>query len=146
MNQLLKIDFVRFCLVGALGFVINYILLTLLYKILHSPLFLAQLVAAEVALFSNFIFHHHWTYKASKVRKTITTLIVQFHLTSWVAIVGSALIVSFCVRELGLNYGIALILSSAIALAWNFAWSKFVIWRKRDETVHHEKTEKEGAA
>jgi dolichol-phosphate mannosyltransferase len=133
MRRLLKIDFVRFCIVGASGFVINLALLTLLYKRLHSPLFIAQILAAEVALFSNFMFHHHWTYKANNVRKTISKLIVQFHMTSWVAVVGSALIVSFGVHVMHLQYFTALVAASATALFWNFAWSKFVIWRHQHE-------------
>jgi putative flippase GtrA len=77
LQKLLSIDFVRFCIVGTLGFLINLAILTLLYNTLHSSLFLAQVIAAEVALFSNFLFHHRWTYRASRVRKTITKLIIQ---------------------------------------------------------------------
>jgi dolichol-phosphate mannosyltransferase len=139
MRRLLKIDFVRFCIVGSLGFVINFFLLTLLYKVFHSPLFIAQIAAAEVALFSNFMFHHHWTYKASNVRKTITKLIVQFHVTSWAAILGSAVIVSLGVHVFKLNYVIALVFASASALFWNFGWSKFVIWRRHGEGSKQDK-------
>jgi len=130
MQALLRSDFIRFCLVGALGFLINLGILTLLYKILHSPLFISQIIAAEIALFSNFLFHHHWTYKANKVRKTMTKLIVQFHLTSWVAVIGSAMIVSGGVHVLHLHYLPSLVLAAGGAMVWNFAWSKFVIWRK----------------
>jgi len=145
MRRLLKIDFVRFCIVGALGFVINFLLLSLLYKVLHSPLFIAQILAAEVALFSNFMFHHHWTYKANQVRKTITKLIVQFHATSWVAVVGSAAMVSFGVHVLHLSYGVALVLASATALFWNFGWSKFVIWRRHSDPSKHDNESEEVA-
>ncbi len=133
MQRLLRIDFVRFCLVGSLGFLINLALLTLFYKTLHSPLFVAQIIAAEIALFSNFMFHHHWTYKASKARKTISRLIVEFHLTSWVAVIGSALIVSFGVHALNLPYITALVLAASGAMLWNFGWSKFVIWRRHPD-------------
>ncbi len=120
----------RFCLVGALGFLINLVLLDILYKWLHSPLILSQIVASEIALFSNFMFHHRWTYKAHHVRKTITKLIVQFHLTSWVAVVGSTILVTVGVTVFKLDSSVSLVIASAIALFWNFAWSKFVIWRK----------------
>lgn len=143
MRKLLKHDFVRFCIVGASGFVINLILLTLFYKILGSPLFVAQIIASEIALFSNFMFHHKWTYKENKVRKTITSLIVQFHLTSWIAVVGSAFLVTFGVHVLHLPYIIALALSAAIALFWNFAWSKFVIWRDHSTVSVHGKNMEE---
>ena len=132
LKQLLEIDFIRFCIVGAFGFIINAILLMILNADLHST-FVAQLIAAEVALFSNFIFHHKWTYRANKVRKTISTLIVQFHITSWAAIIASALIVWAGVKFLHLHPLTALVISSITALFWNFAWSKFVIWRKNSD-------------
>lgn len=126
---LLRISFVRFCIVGTLGFVINAVLLHILDKDLRSP-FVAQLIASEIALFSNFLFHHHWTYKETKVRKTITTLIVQFHATSWAAIIGSAIIVTVGVKYLHLNELVALVFASALALFWNFGWSRYVIWHQ----------------
>jgi putative flippase GtrA len=129
MKRLLEIDFVRFCIVGGLGFVINFALLIGLTKFIGLPVFWAQLIGAEVALFSNFILHHNWTYKEKKVKKSIGTLLVQFHATSWPAIVGSTLMVAGGVKFLHLSKLVALLVSSVIALAWNFSWSKFVIWR-----------------
>ncbi len=133
IKRLLKIDFVRFCIVGGTGFVINLIILTILHQALSMPIFFAQLIAAEIALFSNFILHHNWTYKNNKVKKTITTLLIQFHVTSWPAILGSAVMVSLCEKVLGFNELYSLITSSLIALLWNFGWSKYVVWRKVTE-------------
>jgi dolichol-phosphate mannosyltransferase len=129
MRKLLKFDFVRFCVVGASGFLFNLALLSLFYKYAGWPLFWSQLLAAEIALFSNFILHHTWTYKANKVDKTLLQLIIQFHLSSWVAILGSAVLVNGGVRWLHLSYFLALVMSSAIALGWNFGWTKLVIWK-----------------
>lgn len=129
IEHLLKIDFVRFCIVGGTGFVINFVILTLLHKVLHLPIFMSQLVGAEIALFSNFMLHHNWTYKNKKVKKTIPNLLVQFHATTWPAIIGSAAMVDAGVRFLHLSNLIALAASSAVALLWNFFWSKYVIWR-----------------
>ena len=134
MHKLLGYSFVRFCLVGALGFVINFVLLTLLYRELRWPVFIAQLISSEIALFSNFLFHHHWTYKDHNVQKTITRLLIEFHVTSWAAILGSAVIVSLGVAVLHLHYSVALVIASAIALGWNFTWSRFVIWRKHEHS------------
>jgi dolichol-phosphate mannosyltransferase len=128
--RLLKVDFVRFCIVGGTGFVINFILLTFLNKVVGMHIFLAQFIGAEVALFSNFMLHHHWTYKHHKVEKEKHQLLVQFHLTSWPAIVGSASMVTICEHILHFSNFTALATSSAIALLWNFLWSKYVIWRK----------------
>lgn len=146
VRRLLQIDFVRFCLVGATGFIINYTILTILNEWLHSPLYVAQLLAAEIALFSNFMFHHRWTYKASTVRKTISKLIIQFHATSWVAVVGSVLMVTAGVKFLHLSNLMALVLSSATALLWNFSWSKYVIWHSRGDSKNDTPAEKPEAA
>lgn len=129
IRNVMKADFARFCLVGLAGFVINFILLTFLYKTLHVHLFISQLIAAEVALFNNFMWHHHWTYKDRGGHKTIGSLIIQFHATSWVAIIGSALLMSLGVNVWHISYSAALVFSSAVALFWNFGWTKFVIWR-----------------
>jgi dolichol-phosphate mannosyltransferase len=132
LERLLKIEFIRFCIVGGTGFVINLILLLLLHKALGINIFVSQLIGAEISLFSNFMLHQHWTYKAHKVEKTLTNLLVQFHLTSWPAIIGSALMVTGGEKLLHLSNVVALVVSSVIALLWNFVWSKFVVWRDVD--------------
>lgn len=132
--RLLKVDFIRFCIVGGTGFVINLILLNLLHSVLKIPIVVAQLIAAEISLFSNFMLHHHWTYKSSKVDKSLRVLIVQFHATSWPAILGSSVMVGVGVKTFHLKTFEALAMSSAIALVWNFCWSKFVIWKDTTKT------------
>jgi len=129
IERLLRIEFIRFCIVGGTGFVINFIILIALRDLFGFPAFPAQLIGAEVSLFSNFMLHHHWTYKAHKVEKSIKQLVVQFHLSSWPAIIGSALMVAGAERYLHLDNILALSVSSAIALVWNFLWSKFIIWK-----------------
>jgi putative flippase GtrA len=127
--RLLKVEFIRFCIVGVTGFIINFILLYILNGVFGLYIVLAQLIGAEVALFSNFIMHHNWTYKHHKVEKTKHRLIMQFHLTTWPAILGSVAMVSVSVKVFHLSNFVALIISSVISLFWNFVWSKYVIWR-----------------
>jgi dolichol-phosphate mannosyltransferase len=129
LKHLLKIDFVRFCVVGGTGFVINFIILVTLHDFLNVTIFAAQLIGAEIALFSNFMLHHHWTYKDNNVEKSIPTLLAQFHASSWPAIIGSASMVTLAETYLHFSSLMALVTSSLIALFWNFGWSKYVIWR-----------------
>ncbi len=129
LGRLLKIDFIRFCIVGGTGFVINLVILVMLRKFFGWPVFVSQFIGAEVALFSNFMLHHHWTYKTHNVEKSIPKLILQFHATSWPAILGSSVMVTIGEKVLHLGNLPALILSSTVVLFWNFVWSKFVVWR-----------------
>lgn len=126
---LLRVEFIRFCIVGGTGFLINFVLLILLNKVFGLYIFLAQFIGAEVALFSNFILHHHWTYNRHKVDKSTRLLIIQFHLTTWPAILGSAVMVTVSVKFFHLSNFVALAISSFISLLWNFFWSKYVVWR-----------------
>lgn len=129
LQRLLKIDFVRFCIVGGTGFIINLSILAFLHQVVNAPIFIAQLIGAEIALFSNFWLHHHWTYKRNNVIKSKQTLLLQFHASSWPAILGSASMVTLFATLLHFNDLMALVSSSLIALFWNFGWSKYVIWR-----------------
>jgi len=129
LTDLLKVDFIRFCIVGGTGFVINLCLLTILTHAFNWSVVLAQFISAEIALFSNFMLHHNWTYKHKKVNKKLSTLVIQFHATTWPAILGSTVMVVAGYKIFHLNELFALSISSAVALLWNFTWSKYVIWR-----------------
>ncbi|MBI2591887.1 GtrA family protein [Candidatus Saccharibacteria bacterium] len=137
IKNLHKIDFVRFCIVGTSGFIINFALLTTLYKVIGLHVFVAQLISSEIALFNNFVLHNNWTYK-NRSDKSIKRLLIQFHASSWSAILGSAVIVSVAVKTFNLNYVVALVIASAAGLFWNFAWTKFVIWRRHHEVALQE--------
>ena len=128
--NLLKIDFIRFTIVGGTGFIINFVILLLLNKVLGLYIFVAQLIGAEIALFSNFMLHDNWTYKHHKVKKNKRRLLIQFHATTWPAILGSALMVTGLEKLLKFNSLDALAVSSIVSLMWNFFWSKYVVWRK----------------
>jgi putative flippase GtrA len=129
VEALLKVEFIRFCIVGGTGFLINLVFLALLPKLFGFPVPVAQFIGAEIALFSNFMLHHHWTYTRHKVKKSMRVLIIQFHLTTWPAILGSVAMVSISVEFFHLGKIVALIISSAISLIWNYFWSKYVVWR-----------------
>jgi dolichol-phosphate mannosyltransferase len=129
LRHFIRIEFVRFSIVGGVGFLINLFLLYILNRIIGVPIFISQLIGAEVSLFSNFMLHHHWTYKSHNVNKSVARLLVQFHATSWPAILGSALMVTAGRNILHLSDLFALVISSFIALAWNFAWTKYIIWK-----------------
>ena len=128
ITELTKIDFVRFCIVGGLGFIVNLILLTILHKLFNIPIFAAQFFGSEIALFNNFLLHHYWTYKYKKVQKKKRNLILQFHATSWPAILGSTVMVGVLVDSFKFDSTEALIIASLTALFWNFLWSKYVVW------------------
>lgn len=127
-------QFLRFCFVGGLGFIINAVLLHLFHGVFSWPLLVAQAVASEIALFHNFMWHHHWTYIDNHVHKSFKRLVVEFHASSWTGVIGSSLILVSLVKWAHLSEFVALVISSAILLVWNFVFTKYVVWRKHEAT------------
>lgn len=131
---LLKHDFVRFCLVGVSGFLINLIILKALHDAWHWPIVVATLLGSEVAYFSNFLFHNFWTYKHNpKVEKSFARLLVQFHMSAWSGMALNTVIVYLAVTFVRLDSAIGLAIASIIVLFWNYVWTKFYIWRNQHE-------------
>ena len=124
-----KIDAMRFIVVGAGGFTINFAVLLLLHGILGLPVLLGQLLAAECAILSNYYFHSIWTYRGAKVKSTVIRL-AQFHITAWVGSGITTVVLVGAVHLLHANYLLALVYGSAIGLVWNYLWTKYLIFAK----------------
>lgn len=134
IKYLLKIDFTRFCVVGAMGFAINFILLQFIKDMLGVNVFIAQLIAGELSLLHNFIWHQNWTYRGIS-KKSVKELLIEFHVTSWIAILGGAFFVGLLEERYSYGNLPALAITSFILLFWNFLWTKLFVWRKKDSFV-----------
>ncbi len=134
VRSLLKQDFVRFCMVGVLGFLINLVILKLLHDAWHWHIIIATLIGSEAAYFSNFLLHNSWTYKhRATVQKSFGKLLLQFHLSAWSGMVLNVLIVFVAVSMFHLDSAIGLVIASVIVLFWNYIWTKSYIWRNQHE-------------
>lgn len=131
LRRQLKREFVRFCLVGAVGFLVNLATLHLFKDVLRAPIILAVLGGGEVALISNFLFHNYWTYRERAQNKRIAVLFLQFHIAFWSGNGINALLTLFMIMKLGWHETLSLAIASAIVLFWNFAWTRYYIWRAK---------------
>ncbi len=127
-------EFVKFCLVGAVGFVVNLSTLTLTHNVLGLPVELAVILGGEVALVSNFLFHNYWTYKKRYQNKKIGVLFLQFHVAFWSGNGINAILTLLMIKQLGWSPAVSLAIASAAVLFWNFVWTRFYIWRAKDIT------------
>lgn len=136
MKKYLKIDFVRFCIVGSVGFLVTAITLRLVHGLLGLDITLATLLGGEVGLLSNFVFHETWTYKhVNHKGKPISKKLIHFHMSSWSGVAIITGIESVCVKAFHLNYLIALVIASGITLFWNFFWTKYFIFKGHTPTA-----------
>jgi|GEM_PF-527182 len=129
-ERALKIDFVRFFIVGSVGFTLTAIGLRLFHGMLGIHITLATLMSSEIGLLSNFFFHLHWTYnKVDHSHKTPLTKFVHFHMSSWSGVVLITILESVGVKLLHLNYLVSLVGAAGITMFWNFFWTKYYIFK-----------------
>jgi putative flippase GtrA len=119
----------RFAIVGSIGFVANYIVLSIAQTVVDNHV-LAEIIAVLFALQITFILHDAWTYKEGhhgydkkKISRYFSYLLSNF--------IGSAITVLLFALVYGLTPRFfALALAAIGGMVWNFVMNKFVIWRK----------------
>lgn len=124
--------FMKFAVVGTIGFVINTIGLEVLVYFHYHPA-LAAALGAECAIISNFILNNFWTFKHKKINQDqILIKFFQFNLTSVGAIIIQAVSVWLGVYLFGLaSYRLFYIIGVIIGLFWNYTTYNLVIWSKK---------------
>jgi hypothetical protein len=129
-NKMLKIDFVRFGLVGSVAFTVNYLFLSLFFRLLKVEIIVSQIFAGEIALLVNFSLHNYWTYKNHE-HISFYKKLFNFHLTSLAGQVIILTIEIVAVKLLKIHYGISLIIASSVAMIWNFIWTKYYVFKSK---------------
>jgi putative flippase GtrA len=126
--KLLAYDKIRFIFVGGLGFVVNYLMLALVYDFLSAPILLAQIVAAETALLATFVGNNFWAFRGHH-HIPIKEKILKFHATAGIGLVINSSFVVVLVKYAHFYYGLALVVGSLAALIWNYTMNKKVIFK-----------------
>ncbi|MBI4100882.1 GtrA family protein [Candidatus Microgenomates bacterium] len=119
----------RFLSVGGVGFIINFTVLTILHGWLKMWLVPSQLIAAELAILSNYNLHNRWTYKNRSTDPGWLKLL-KFHGTAWTGGLVISLTLFAAVRWLHVHYLVGLVAGSAAGLVWNFLWNRYFVWRR----------------
>lgn len=133
-HKIFSHKFVRFLLVGSVGFVINYIFLTITYRLLHIPIFISQLLSAEIALLATFTGNNFWAFRGHH-HISIKSKLLKYHLTSGSGIIINTLIVGSLVKYAGLYYGLALVCGTFVGLVWNYIFNiKLIFKTERNST------------
>lgn len=133
--ELMKGSFGKFLVVGGFGFLINAVLYEVLVSTTHLPIALANIVAAQFAIFSNYNFNNLWTFKKERSKSVISylTKMLQFYLTSNIGVI----FIQSGVIQLGdvlfgeHLYRLYFLVGTGFLLIWNFSMYRFVIWGKK---------------
>lgn len=128
--KLIAHSFIRFLIVGTIGFIVNFLVLSLTFKVLDLPIWFAQLLSAEISLITTFFGNNYWSYKGHDHihmgRKFIT-----FQLTATTGLLINTFIVSVLVTHAHMFYGLALAFGSIASLLWNHNANKHFVFKKQ---------------
>src|SRR3990170_6144746 len=140
--------FIKFLIVGGVGYLVNQGTLFLLYdsplssilpakgtdfdfiffKHADIRLLIASVLAVEASIVSNFLWHERWTFLGRDRRSSLPVRFLTFNFTS----IGSPIISVATVNVLTPNFGVNPYIANTIGIglgtAWNWTWNSRIIW------------------
>jgi len=123
--------FIKFCIVGGIGALIDLGILIFLVEIFAIPVLLANVISFTLAVMNNFILNKIWTFncKSKQYLKQFT----QFLLISLIGLLINIILMHFLIL-LGFYYILAKIIIIVIISLWNFFANKYWTFKLRHTT------------
>lgn len=152
LRQHVPATFIKFLIVGGIGYLINQSVLFLIYDtplawflpaegtsldlgpLTHPDirLLISSIASVETAIFFQFQLHERWTFRARRQTGWIALRFLKFNLTSSL----SPIIIVLTVNTLTPLFGISPYISNTIGVmagvTWNWTWNTLVIWRRTE--------------
>ncbi len=128
-------QFVKFCVVGASGLILDMAVLRSLAGGLGWNLSLSKFCSAEIAMLSNFLLNEVWTFHglgADGDRSWgVLRRLVNFQAICSAGIVFAVLLLNLFYRHFGLNLYLSDLLAILLVTLWNFWTNALFNWRVR---------------
>lgn len=124
-------EFIKFCIVGAVGTLINLAILVASVELLHFHYLLGSTIAFLIAATNNFILNKRWTFKDKQRR--IKSQYAQFIVVSTAALAVNLVLLFVFVEYLNVHYLLAQILAVLIAMFINFTGNKLWTFRTANQ-------------
>jgi dolichol-phosphate mannosyltransferase len=127
-------EFVRYCIVGGAGVLVNLAVLVALRRA-GVRLELASPVAIELSILFNFVLNLAWTFRRRTVEHGATVRFVRFHLVAGAAGLVNYAILLLLTRAFDVWYVAANLAGIAIGTSVNYALNSMWTWRRKQEPV-----------
>ncbi len=132
----LQSTFIKFALVGFIGFLIDFGISYLFIEKLKLVVWLSTLLSAETAIVSNFLLNNFWSFSHKKLEHKLSSYIpnfIKFNLVSsgslLIQVVGLQLLVNFFGRKLWYIYKILII--AFIIIPYSYVLYNKFIWKEK---------------
>jgi dolichol-phosphate mannosyltransferase len=132
----LNSSFVKFVIVGIVGFVVDFGISYFFIEKTHTKVWLATLISTETAIICNFIFNNFWSFSHKKIqsgKRNYFFSFVKFNLVSSGSIIIQTIGVQLLVNTFGkpLWYAYKVIIILFIIIPYSYFLYNKVIWKDR---------------
>jgi dolichol-phosphate mannosyltransferase len=121
--------FLRFCAVGAVGAVLN---LVVLYALTESEVFylLSRVIAIEAAVLLSFLLNRSWTFRdrGTAGLRSMFTALYRDHAVRFVGIVLNLAILWLLTSTFGLYYLTSQVIGIGVVMLWNYGGNQCWTW------------------
>ena len=129
-------SFIKFFIVGAIGFVIDFAISYLFIERVHTQVWIATLLSTETAIISNFFMNNFWSFAHKKVDHSMgsyTKGFFKFNLVSSGSIaiqtIGVQLLSSIFTRKLWYMYKVIIIVF--VVIPYSYILYNKLIWKEK---------------
>ena len=131
----LNSSFIKFVIVGFLGFLIDFGILYFFINKVHIPsvhIWLAQAVSAEAAIINNFIFNNFWSFSYKKITDNFFSSFLKFNFISLGAIVIQMALLQILVNLFGRSFWIIykILIIAFVIIPYSYFLYNKVVWKK----------------
>ena len=124
-------DFIRYCLVGLVGMLVNIGAYLLLNRYFQIPLQAASLMAIEASIVSNFLLNNYWTFKTRPKKLSMIRRMLNFHIAAGISgILFYYLFFLLLTTVLGINDVLSILLATTTGTISNYTINSLWTWRK----------------
>ena len=123
-------DFVKYCLVGLSGVIINLGVYYYLTRFISFPVTLSSPIAIEISIISNFFLNNFWTFKARPTKKSLKTKLLNFHLVAGFSGIINYLFFLVLIYLVNIYDILAVVSGIAIGIIFNYAGNSLWTFRK----------------
>lgn len=123
--------FLRFCLVGGSGVVVNMAVLALLVSGGGWQPFVAAPIAAELAIINNFLLNDRWTFRDKRSGRSLVQRGLRYNGLTLGGVLISIATLTMLVYVFKMHYVVANLLAIAAGTAWNYSMNAWLTWIDR---------------
>ena len=124
-------NFIKYCLVGLVGIVVNLGAYLLLNRYFQIPLQVASLIAIETSIMSNFLLNNYWTFKTRPKKLSVFRKLVNFHIAAGISgILFYYLFFLLLTTVLGINDVLSILCATTTGTIANYTINSLWTWRK----------------